>query len=492
MSLIFLFAFTLRFLSIWPANTIVGFDQARDFFDARKIISEGDLRIIGPTAGNNPNLHHGVLYLYYLIPPLVFLGGNPTWAALWNSLFNAATLLVLFFLNKSLFNARAGLFAAIIAASSFQFIQYSGWLSNPSPTLLTVPLFFLGLWSYLQKKNWGLALAGLALGISIQFELFFLYLIPTLILFWLLFRPKLPHLKLTLISLGLFCLSTLTMILTEVKYSFAGVFSLLGAGDKVGFGKASLATTLPQFLDRVGGTFAQNLWPIRTELGIFLAVLLIGTLLLHLRQKGALFILLYLLSPALMLLLGYHNAPWFLIGLPPAIALAAGFALSKIRYLTISAALLVLIVWANTQAVVNSFGKFQLLLEPDQSSQMSKQLQVIDYTYTASNHEPFTINTLTNPLYINAVWGYHYSWYGWSKYGYLPSWSGGDQLHPYDTLPKANGQEKYLYLIMDQTFRIPYSHKLSLIEWADQKGRLVEEKDFDGLLVQKRLLIEPN
>jgi hypothetical protein len=41
-------------------------------FDAVKIIS-GDLRIIGPTAGNNPNLHHGVAYLYYLALPILFL-----------------------------------------------------------------------------------------------------------------------------------------------------------------------------------------------------------------------------------------------------------------------------------------------------------------------------------------------------------------------------------------------------------------------------------
>jgi len=68
---IFLFAFIVRFLSVWPANTIIGFDQARDLFDSAKIL-QGDLRIIGPTAGNNPNLHHGVLWLYFMAVPLIF------------------------------------------------------------------------------------------------------------------------------------------------------------------------------------------------------------------------------------------------------------------------------------------------------------------------------------------------------------------------------------------------------------------------------------
>src|SRR5258708_36974873 len=86
---IFLFGFLLRVLSVLPANTIICFDQARDLFTATTIFRDHHLRIIGPTAGNNPNLHHGVLFWYYLIPPLVIFRGNPIGAVIWNSLFNA-------------------------------------------------------------------------------------------------------------------------------------------------------------------------------------------------------------------------------------------------------------------------------------------------------------------------------------------------------------------------------------------------------------------
>src|SRR4051812_7644635 len=87
--LIFLFGFTLRFISIYPYNIIIGFDQSRDLFDAITIFRDHHLRIIGPTAGNSPYLHHGVLYLYYLVVPLLLFNQNPIAAVLWNLIFNA-------------------------------------------------------------------------------------------------------------------------------------------------------------------------------------------------------------------------------------------------------------------------------------------------------------------------------------------------------------------------------------------------------------------
>src|SRR6185436_15856124 len=145
-------------------------------WDATKIFQDHDLRIIGPTAGNNPNLHHGVLFLYYLIPPLIAFRGNPMGVVFWNSFFNAATSVVLYFLARDIFKSkRAGVIAAILVAVSYQVVQYSGWISNPTVTIFTVPLFFYFLWKYHEGKNSGLSLAFLFLGLSIEFELFFIY-----------------------------------------------------------------------------------------------------------------------------------------------------------------------------------------------------------------------------------------------------------------------------------------------------------------------------
>lgn len=151
---IFLFlGLIFRLVSIYPNSVILGFDQARDLFAARRIYVEGDLRIVGPTAGNNAALHHGVAFLYFIIPPIFLGGGNPFWVSLWLSVFNLASAFVLYLFAKSLFKSkRAGLIAAFLASISYYFVQFAGWISNPSPTLLTVPLAFYSLWRYRQGQ----------------------------------------------------------------------------------------------------------------------------------------------------------------------------------------------------------------------------------------------------------------------------------------------------------------------------------------------------
>lgn len=141
-SLIFLSGLILRIVSVYPSNTIIGFDQVRDFFDTRAIILDNHSRVIGPIAGNNPNLHHGVAYLYFLLPPLTIFEGNPMAAVYWN-IFWSNLVVVLYFFAQVLFkSSRVGTITALLAASSFDLTQFAGWLSNPTVTLLTVPLFF--------------------------------------------------------------------------------------------------------------------------------------------------------------------------------------------------------------------------------------------------------------------------------------------------------------------------------------------------------------
>lgn len=270
--LIFLFGMAIRIWSIWPGNTIVGFDQARDFFAAKEILN-GDIKIIGPTAGNNPNLHHGVLYWYFLIPPLL-IGGNPALIAIWNSFFNAAAAIVLFLIAETLFkNRRVGYIAALIASTSYYYVEFSGWLSNPTVTLLTVPLFFLGLLKYWRGKAWGLPFSLFFLGATIQFELFFIYLIPVFLLSFLVLRLRLPTLRIFLLSLLTFALSLSTMIATEIKFGFGGIKSILGAGKLVGAGGLSFWELTKSFLEKRWETFYLNFWPQEEFLGSLLGIL---------------------------------------------------------------------------------------------------------------------------------------------------------------------------------------------------------------------------
>lgn len=487
--LIFLFAVLLRFYYLYPSNITFGFDQARDLSAARAIVKNLDLRIVGPTAGNNANLHHGVLYLYYVLAPLLIFAGNPFWIAFTNAIVNASLCLVLYFFAKSLFNDRIiGLIAAVLAAVSYYLVQYSGWLSNPTVTLFTVPLFFFGLWKYIQGEKYGLVLSAFFLGLTIEFEIFFIYLVPIALIIWFVFRPGFPDLRTILLSVISFCLATLTMILTEIKFGFTGVKELIGMGGGVGANRVEI---LKNMLVRLAETFDTTLFPgpIHILSVILFGIFLIVAFEIVKGKPGAIvFLFIYLLSPLIMVFVGYHAAPWFLVGAPPAIILMFAWLVSRLRYRPLMLFFLLIVVWGNILMIKNTRGIGQTLLEPDISSLLSKQLQVVDYTYTESQGAPFTVNTVTNPLYINAVWSYHYDWYGREKYGVFPTWSGGDQLPPYNILPSENGQEKYLYLIMDMTDRVPTVHRILACQWADKKGKFQTELVLEGIVVKKYLL----
>ncbi|HWA52087.1 MAG TPA: glycosyltransferase family 39 protein [Patescibacteria group bacterium] len=498
---IFVFGFLIRVWSVTFYNTEIGFDQARDLFAATSIFRDHHLAIIGPTAGNNPYLHHGVAWWYFMVSPLIFTKGNPMGVVFVNVFVNASTIIVVYFFAKDFFrNKYAGIIASILTAVSYQIIQYGGWLSNPSPTIFTVPIFFYALWKYYNtsKKNY-LFITVLFLGFSIEFELFFIYLIPIFLILFLFLKMKWPTTKNLLLSIIIFLITTSTLVATEFKNHFMGIKSIFFANKYLG-GTASHQPFVKLFGNFLvsWNSFSDNFSPNNLKIGEIIGIIILLVLIFDLvknfklkkQRDKILFVVIYFLSPALMFLLGTSNEPWFLIGRPIAIIFAFTYVLIKVRPKFIVAGVLIAVIFMNLNAIENVQGQGQTLLDPDLSSIMNYQIQVVDYTYKSANGAHFEINTLTNPLYINAVWGYQYYWYGKNKYQYLPTFAGGDQLYPYNTLSKPNGSEKFLFLIMDTTNRIPPQYKNNLIDWANENSKLIEEKMFGGIDVQKRILTQ--
>ncbi len=188
-----------------------------------------------------------------------------------------------------------------------------------------------------------------------------------------------------------------------------------------------------------------------------------------------------------MLILGYHDKPWFLIALPPAIALISGYTISKLKSLFLILPAILFIIGSNSAIILQRPQPAYQLFDNiyDSTSHLDYQIQVVDYTYQKSKGEPFAINAVTYPLYYNGLWAYLYNWYGREKYGYIPGWLGGDQLHPYDLLPSSKKQEKIIFMIISETPRIPEVYKNLGKTWVSKNGKLIEEKKFSGFTVQK-------
>jgi hypothetical protein len=483
--LIFLIGMFLRYRQIRFFNILFDYDQFEDLFQTKKIIL-GHLPIIGRPIYGNPNLHHGVFYFYFNLMPFVLFKQSPVFIVLWNNLFNMGIAILLYFFSKSIFQKKLpGLIAAFLWAISTEVIQFSSWISSTSVTLITVPIFFFGLWMYYRKCGWGILLAFVALGLSIQLELFFLYLVPVVLIYWAVLKPGLPGIKMAAFSILGFLITISTLILTEIKLHFAGVRTLLNFSQTFNDSFIPMGDRLKMFVSNLSLAFIRNILSTIPGYGEYL---LLATILLVLiiylvspkikkaEKEGIVFLLIYLFSPAIMLVWGYHKQPWFLIGISGAIVLILGYLLSKLNRYFIAVILSCVLIWGRNYQPIFTFEKSSLMLS---------QLQVVDYTYQSAGGKPFAINAVSYPLYHNALWEYHYNWYGFNKYGYFPGWLGGEQLFPYKTIPDSNGSEKTVFMIIDNTARIPKVYRLAGEKWAMNLGQIVETKEIGGFTVER-------
>src|SRR3990172_11000870 len=151
--LLFALSFLLRVWYLGNGGVSFGYDQARDAFISQQIAG-GDLKLLGPSVSGVPGLYHGVLY-YYIIAPFYLIGqGNPLFAAYGLSLISSLGVFIIFYFTYLITRKIApSLLTALIYAVSYEVIQYSTWLSNPSIALIFVPLFYVGLYKWLKDNS---------------------------------------------------------------------------------------------------------------------------------------------------------------------------------------------------------------------------------------------------------------------------------------------------------------------------------------------------
>jgi len=115
--------------------------------------------------------------------------------------------------------------------------------------------------------------------------------------------------------------------------------------------------------------------------------------------------------------------------------------------------------------------------------------ELIDYTYNSSN-DKFSVCALTNPFFINTLWSSLYKIYGEKKFGYLPFWSGQKQYLNKTFLEYDKNHVNTRYLIIEPPSGISPQSKMLTIYLEDRVSKLVEEKKFGSLIIQKRQLLQ--
>lgn len=479
-------AFLLRIAFLSQGAISFHYDMARDAFAAREIWQDHNLKILGPPT-STPGLYHGVLYYYLLAIPYGIGGGNPTVAAIFLSLLSSLTIIPIFIIAKEIFKDKKWAFiAGLLFAVSFEATQYGPWLSNPNPAMLTVSIFFLGLWFWLKGKAWGLYTCALAAALSAQFQFFLIYLFFLLPIFRYLFNIKTTR-KQVGYSFLFGVLGFLNFLVAAIKFnSFQNIiygFFNISVSTQIDF-RTKFTDLALNYLDNYVTLFINNFLPINIFLG---GILGLAVLYAIRKQK---FILFCLLSNFPIFIFGGHSNAYANVGLVTPAILGVIVLLQNLWRANkwFGIVLISLILFSNLFTIYKNAPNGQITLVIPDGMILKNQLALVDATYSKASGQPFSINTLTLPLWTNTTWAYLYSWYGREKYGYIPSFYGRDQvgLLGEKDLKKIEKPLDLSFFIIEPYDGIPANFYNGEIETENSKTISLSEKNFGVIRLQQR------
>lgn len=479
--------FLLRIVFIFQGGVSFHYDMSRDAFVAQQIWKEKDFKLIGPPT-STPGLYHGVLY-YYLIAPFYMLGnGDPRVVAIFLSLINSLVVIPVVLLAKDLFKSNKWpMLAGFLFAISFEATQYAPWISNPAPAALTVALFFLFLRFWQKGKIWGLYLAVLQAALSTQFQFFLIYLFFLIPIFGAVFKIK-TSLKTAGTAFLIALLGLINFLLAAVKFKTFGNIFLgflnISSSTQVDF-RPQFSEVFLNYLNRVAELFTYNFFPT----SVFLGGLFAFVVLFSIRKEFLL--LFFLLSNIPIFIFGGHTNTYANIGLVVPSILSVIFLLQKILKVNRVFVLLIIafILISNIFAIFKYNKEGQIILVIPNDMNLRNELKVIDKTYELAKGDPFSINTLTLPLWTNTTWAYLYSWYGQKKYGYVPSFYGHNQvgLLGNESLKLTNKPLNKTFFIIEPHVGIPDDRYQLEIGAENSKTKLVKEFSYGELILQYRV-----
>lgn len=469
-----------------------GYDQARDIHEVYEMVTLPKLKIVGPGT-DIPGLFSGPLFYYLLAVPYALSHFNPNSAVLLLILINLLGIPLLYYFGKKIGGQAVGIISAILWAVSFEQANFSRFLSNPSFLSITAIILFLGLYVFcIEKKWWGLPLSVVGFGLGTQLDFYLVYLIIAYPIFYFLFKPSLERKAISWAFLG-GALLFLTFVIAEIKFKFIGTTSFI----KYLFTHQSqgISFQFPLLLNSLNKSLHNALfnlpgyWPV-----ILFGIALIVFIWLFKDKKKRLFLLLWVLSTAPLFVFKGTNV----VGgnfvhstIQPAITLIFSVLIGqtvKSKYKIFGIGILIAVGVGNITLFVRDGFRSSFVLG-HQNMLHFQQKELVDYTYKRAKGRPFSICSISDPLFINGIWSVLYKLYGERRYGYMPTWAGPPQLQSKTFLLPDTKHVPLRFLIVEPSFNYP-SHLPQITEYTENKiSQKIEEKQFGGLRIQMRRLL---
>ncbi len=164
--LILLLAAFLRLYKISDYMTFLG-DEGRDVLAVKGIL-EGHFTLLGPRSSAG-DFYTGPIYYYMIAPFLWLFNYDPVGPAVMIALLGVATVFLVYYVGKKLFNQSTGLIAAALYAVSPLVIIYSRSSWNPNPMPFITLLLLYSLYRAVNNNSWKYFLGvGFLYGIALQ------------------------------------------------------------------------------------------------------------------------------------------------------------------------------------------------------------------------------------------------------------------------------------------------------------------------------------
>ncbi len=191
----------------------------------KDIVIDHHFRLIGQLT-SAPGIFIGSLFYYSLIPFFLISKMDPIGVSILGILVGIFTILSYYFILSKLFNKTAGIVAAFLHAVLISAIGFDRWIVPTLPTKLWAIWYFYAL-IMISRGNFSvLPILGVLIGLiwQIHIALFPALLAVPVALF---FARKLPNLKQIILFFIAHLVTSLPLILFEVKYRFMQTQSLL-------------------------------------------------------------------------------------------------------------------------------------------------------------------------------------------------------------------------------------------------------------------------
>lgn len=469
--LLFLASFLIRGYKL-SDNLFFGFEQGRDAQIIEKIYKLQDFTLTGPSTSID-GVFHGPWYYYMMAIPYWLSSGNPLAVSFFLVVIGSLVPVVMYFFGKDIFNSKFwGIVAGVLTTLSYEYILYSRWLSNVSPSPLFILIAFFMLWRYV-KSNKPLFFLLFIISASLASLFQMILLLQFLFVFGLLLitkQIKIPGINSIISSIFVAFILFGPLIIFDFRNQHITFNSLLKFLNKTQASGSNFLETLKVYFIQAKIHFSDSLISIDN---VLVQVFLFGPILLSTyfifksrHRKTIIFLICWELMSLILIFISPGN-PQYYVGIGLAWILILSLSLKtfieskKFKVLAILIGFLLIAGWMNI-AYKLTFNKDVFFRTIQEDLNYSDQRKILNFIHNDSKNKPYKLMAFTIPSLHPEGWEY---------------------LHKYFYPNDSSEDAKIIYIIIEKNVYPVWEQR-----WINDLGEteLVFEKNFGLLRLQKR------